>query len=179
MYTEISLLLFQLRKQENKLAAGYAIFPKSLGDFPQSLQSQEGVEHSAAKQDHLSDKPWSGRGRAHEKFKHNRKIYSVLSSIHPNMSVYCHRDLLERIAMCLIWNCMCFTSTGNQHMGERTTVPQWCFSKLKACEISDTDCAKYNSPWSQRVQASSWGREWTIKKKRLTFCCCCKNTKGC
>lgn len=58
---------FWLREQENKLAAGYAIFPKSLGDFPQSLQSQEGVEHSAAKQDHLSDKPWSGTERQHMK----------------------------------------------------------------------------------------------------------------
>ncbi|KAF5898477.1 Uncharacterized protein DAT39_011802 [Clarias magur] len=54
-------------KQENKLAAGYAIVPKSLGDFPQNLPSQEGVEHSAAKQDHLSDKPWSGTERQHMK----------------------------------------------------------------------------------------------------------------
>lgn len=102
IYTEISHLLFRLRKQENKLAAGCAIFPKSLGDFPQSLQSQEGVEHSAAKQDHLSDKPWSGSGTAHEKFKPNRKIYRVLSSIYSKMSLHHHRDLLERATVCMI-----------------------------------------------------------------------------
>lgn len=79
IYTEISHLLFRLRKLENKLAAECAIFPKSLGDFPQSLQSQEGVEHRAAKQDHLSDKPWSGSGTAHEKFKPNRKILYTMS----------------------------------------------------------------------------------------------------
>lgn len=135
IYAEISLLLFCLRKEENKLADGYVIFSESLGDFPQSPQSQEGVEHSATKQDHLSDKPRSGRRTAHEKFKHNREIYHALSSVYPNKPLHHHyhhhlRDLLKRASVCLIWNFIWLTFTGNEHVGERTTVPQWYFSKL-------------------------------------------------
>lgn len=76
IYIETSYLLFWLRKQENKLAAGYAIFPEILGDFPQSLQSQEVVEHNTAKQDHLSDKPWSG-SRGDMKNLNTIKRYTV------------------------------------------------------------------------------------------------------